>query len=107
MDKQNHEVIGTITSKINVTPQRCLLVDFEVTLDFSSSKFTCPYNNISQICYCGQISLQSAAVNCTFFYNLTPLGVTFILQALAHYYHLIIFLSWLKKLIYRLDPFFL
>ena len=25
------------------------------------------HNNISQICYCGQISLQSAAVNCYFF----------------------------------------
>ena len=24
------------------------------------------HNNKSQICYCGQISLQSAAVNCTF-----------------------------------------
>ena len=24
------------------------------------------YNNKSQICYCGQISLQCAAVNCSF-----------------------------------------
>ena len=33
------------------------------------------HNNISQICYCGQLSLQSAAVNCSFFFdNLTPLG---------------------------------
>ena len=39
------------------------------------------HNNISQICYCGQISLQSAAVNCSFSDNLTPLGVTFILLA--------------------------
>ena len=30
------------------------------------------HNNISQICYCGQISLQSAAGQ--FFNNLTPLG---------------------------------
>ena len=30
------------------------------------------HNNISQICYCGQISLQSAAVNCSFSDNLTP-----------------------------------
>ena len=53
--------------------------------------FTCPFrryirsyicvadlfahNNISQICYCGQISLQNAAVNCSFSNNLTPLGV--------------------------------
>ena len=37
------------------------------------------HNNISLICYCGQISLQSAAVNCSFSDNLTPLRVTFIL----------------------------
>ena len=36
------------------------------------------HNNKSQICYCGQISLQSAAVNCQ-----TPLGVTFILLAMV------------------------
>ena len=35
-------------------------------------------NNIRQICYCCQISLQSAAVNCSFSENLTPLGVPFI-----------------------------
>ena len=45
-------------------PQRSLLAYFEATLDFSRSKFA--HNNISQICYCGQISLQSAAANCTF-----------------------------------------
>ena len=39
------------------------------------------HNNKSQICYCGQISLQSAAVNCSF---LTPLGVTFVLLAMLH-----------------------
>ena len=32
------------------------------------------HNNISQICYCGQISLQRTAVNCSFSDNLTPLG---------------------------------
>ena len=31
------------------------------------------HNNISQICYCGQISLQSAAVNCSFSDNLQHL----------------------------------
>ena len=62
-------------------PQRCLLVHFEATLDFSCSEFT--HNNKSQICYCGQISLQSAAVNCSFYDNLTPLGVTFILLAMV------------------------
>ena len=42
------------------------------------------HNNISQICYCGQILLQSAAVNCSFSDNLTPLGVTFILLVMVH-----------------------
>ena len=41
------------------------------------------HNNKSQICYCGQISLQSATVNCSFSDNLTPLGVPFILLAMA------------------------
>ena len=36
------------------------------------------HNNKSQICYCGQISLQSAAV-----FFLTPLGVPFILLAVV------------------------
>ena len=40
-------------------------------------------HNISQICYCGQISLQSAAVNCSFSDNLTSLGVTFILLVMV------------------------
>ena len=42
------------------------------------------HNKISQICYCCQISSQSAAVNCSFCDNLTPLGVTFILLAMVH-----------------------
>ena len=41
-------------------------------------------NNISQICYCGQISLQSAAVNCSFSNKLTPFGVASILLAMVH-----------------------
>ena len=41
------------------------------------------HNNKSKNCYCGQISLQSAAVNCSFSDNLTPLGVTFILLAMV------------------------
>ena len=32
------------------------------------------HNNINQICYCGQISLQSAAVNSNFSDNLAPFG---------------------------------
>ena len=42
------------------------------------------HNNKSQICHCGQISLQSAAVNCIFSDNLTFLGATFILLAMVH-----------------------
>ena len=42
-------------------------------------------DSISQICYCGQISLQSAPVNCSFSDNLTPLEATFILLAIVHY----------------------
>ena len=41
------------------------------------------HNNISQIGYCSQISLQSAAVNCSFSDNLTPSEVTFILLAMV------------------------
>ena len=44
------------------------------------------HNNKSQICYCGQISLQSAAVNCSFTDNMTDLrGVLFILLVMATY----------------------
>ena len=44
------------------------------------------HNNTSQICYCGQISLQS--VNCCFSDELTALEVTFILLVIVHYkYH--------------------
>ena len=39
------------------------------------------HNNKSQICYCDQISLRSAAVNCSF---LKPLKVTFISLAMVH-----------------------
>ena len=46
-------------------PQRCLFADFEATLDFSVANLLA-HNNISQICNCGQISFQSAAVNCSF-----------------------------------------
>ena len=39
------------------------------------------HNNISQIYYCGQISL--AAVNCSFSDQLTPVGVPFLLLAMV------------------------
>ena len=41
------------------------------------------HNIISQICYCGQYSLQSAAGNCSFSDNPTPLEVTIILLAIV------------------------
>ena len=42
------------------------------------------HNNISEICYCGQISLQSAAVNYSFSDNLIHIGVPYILLAIVH-----------------------
>ena len=41
--------------------QRCLLAHFVAALDLSVANLLA-YNNKSQICYCGHISLQSAAV---------------------------------------------
>ena len=66
---------------------RCLILPilpyFEAMLDFRRIANLLAHNNISQICYCGQISLQSATVN-SFSDNLTPLVVTFILLAIVH-----------------------
>ena len=69
-------------------PQTCLLVYFEATLNFRLANLLA-HNDISQICYCIQISLQSVADNSNFSENLTPLGVTFILLALIHEYSVI------------------
>ena len=81
----------TITSKINFTPQRFSLAHFEATFDFSRIANLLAHNNISRICYCGQISLQSASVNCSITDNLTPLGVTFILMEMVHYLMTLVF----------------
>ena len=54
-------------------PQGCLLAHFEASLDFSVANLLA-HNNISQICYCGQITLQSAAVNCSFFWKSDTFG---------------------------------
>ena len=62
--------------------QMCLLAHFEATLILAVANLLA-HNNISQICYCGLISLQSAAVNCCFSDNVTPLGVTVILLAMV------------------------
>ena len=55
----------TIASKINITPEGVYL---PISKLHSISAITnlLAHNNISETCYCGQISLQSAAVNCYF-----------------------------------------
>ena len=60
----------TIASKINGTPKGVSISKLHSILAVAN---LLAHNNKSQICYCGQISLQSAAVNCNF---LTPLGGT-------------------------------
>ena len=73
IDEIKIKIIDKMTSKINIT-QIC------VYLPISNSVVAnlLAHNNISQICYCGQISLQTARVNCSYSDNLTPMGVTFI-----------------------------
>ena len=43
-------------------PERCLLSHFETNSILAEANLLA-HNNISHICYCGQISLHSAAVN--------------------------------------------
>ena len=64
-------------------PQK-VLKHFEATLEFSLANLFA-HNNKSQICYCGQISLQSAPINFFFWQSETPLGVTFILLVMVPY----------------------
>ena len=64
---------GIIASKINVTSEGIYLPISMVHLILALANLLA-HNNIGQICYCGQISLQSAAVNCSFCDNLTPPG---------------------------------
>ena len=73
----------TIASKINGTPKGVYLPISKLHSMLAVANLLA-HNNKSQICYCGQISLQSAAVNCSFPDNLTPLEVTFILLAMVH-----------------------
>ena len=75
---------GITASKINVTPKGVYLPISKLHSILAVANLLA-HNNKSQICYCGQILLQSAAVNCSFSNNLTPLrGVTFILLAMVH-----------------------
>ena len=71
----------TIASKINGTPKGASLPISKLHSILAITNLLA-HNNISQICYWGQISLQSAAINCNFSVNLTPSGVTFILLAM-------------------------
>ena len=72
----------TIASKINVTPKDVYLPISKLHSIFAVANLLA-HNNKIQICYCGQISLQSAAVNCIFLAILGPLGVTFILLSMV------------------------
>ena len=57
--------ICVITSKINVTPKGVYLPISKLHSIIAVANLLA-HNNKSQICYCGQISLQSAAVNWSF-----------------------------------------
>ena len=72
----------TIISKINVTPKGSYLPISKPHSILAVANLLA-HNNKSQICYWGQISLQSAAVNYSFSDNLAPFGVTFILLAMV------------------------
>ena len=73
-----------IASKINVTPKDAYLLISKLHSILAVANLLA-HNNISQICYCGQISLPSAAVNCSFPDNLKPLGVPFILLVMVQW----------------------
>ena len=57
-----------IASKINFT-QRCFLAIPKVHSILAEANLRA-HNNISQICYCGQILLQGVALNCSFSDNM-------------------------------------
>ena len=71
--QRNKAVLCTISSKINGTPKGVYLFISKLHSILTVANLL-PHNNISQICYCGKISLQSDAVNCSFSDNLAPLG---------------------------------
>ena len=74
--RKRRNVTVTITSKINVTSKGAYLPISKLHSILIAANLLA-HNNISQICCCGQILLQSAADNCIFPDNLTPSGVTF------------------------------
>ena len=58
-------MLCTITSKINVTPRGVYLFISKLHSILAIANLLA-HNNISQICYCSQISLQCAVVYCSF-----------------------------------------
>ena len=62
-----------IPSKINDSPKGGYLLILRLQSILTVANLLA-HNNTSQICYCGQISLQSTAVKCSFSDNLAPLG---------------------------------
>ena len=78
-------LLCTIASKINGTPKGVYLPISKLHSSLAVMNLL-GHNNISQICYCCQISLQSAAVNSRFSDNMIPFGVTFILLAMVPIY---------------------
>ena len=69
----------TIASKIDGTPKGVYL-PISKPHSFLAVANLLAHNNKSQICYCGRISLQGAAVNYSFS---DSLGVTFILLVMV------------------------
>ena len=80
MESDEHaRFIPTIASKINVTP-KCIYLPNLKQHSILAEANSLAHNNMRQFCYCGQISLQSAAVNFSIIWQSDiPLGVTFIL----------------------------
>ena len=73
----------TIGSKINGTPI-CVYLPISKLHSILAIVNLLAHNNKSQICFCGQILLQSAAVNCSFSDTfVAKLWVTFILLAMV------------------------
>ena len=58
---QGHIQIMYHRQKNKFYPQSCLLAHFEATLDLTVANLLA-HNNLCQICYCGQIYLQSFGV---------------------------------------------
>ena len=63
----------TIASKINVTPKGIHLPISKLHSILAAANLL-SHNNKNQICYCSEISLKHAAVNCCFSKNLSLFG---------------------------------